>query len=326
MTAPVPHAHPTQRLMTRRRLLHAGMMAGASSSLLAGRALAEGPARSPQNITFRLVLPGVFRDGPPLSFTLSGREVYQGGALQVRANYRPPATAILLGRHYTLSDEVVGSVGFVSVATGDPAGPANVTVQITKPDGEPEYSTIPITILATDWTVDYITLPPGSGDILDNPDLIVAEVQHLARVYSGVVPKLWVGRFISPAPTAPISGYFGEQRSFNGGPVGGHHGGTDFGVTEGTPIIATNRGVVVLAEKLYVRGNMVIIDHGGGVFSGYAHLSKIAVTAGQPIGKGEYLGDSGATGFVAGAHLHWEMSVGGVLVDGLRWLDLSQGF
>ena len=82
----------------------------------------------------------------------------------------------------------------------------------------------------------------------------------------------------------------------------------------------------MLAEELAVRGNMVIIDHGGGVFSGYAHLSALHVTAGQTVTGGDVIGLVGTTGLSTGPHLHWEMAVAGVLVDGLRWLDGTQGY
>ena len=123
-----------------------------------------------------------------------------------------------------------------------------------------------------------------------------------------------------------LSGRFGEQRSFNGGPVGGHHGGTDYAADEGTPVIATSGGRVVVARQLAVRGNMVIIDHGGGVLSGYAHLSTFAVAEGQLVDAGQVIAFVGSTGLSTGAHLHWEMSVHGILVDALRFIDGSNGF
>lgn len=317
------------RRVSRRGLLRAGAITAAALPVLgAGRVLADEKTVARQS-AFRLVMPGLWKDGPALSVSVSTRQVYQGGAVMLRANYRPPVLARFMGRTYVLSDDVNGSVGFIGVGTDDPSGPANVTVEIVLVNGEPDYATIPLTVLPTQWTVDYINLPPdpgGPGDILNNPELITAELVRLQGIYSGVFPKLWSGTWVSPVPGAPVTGYFGEQRSFNGGPVGGHHGGTDYGVFEGTPVYSTNRGVVVLSEELYVRGNMVIVNHGGGVFSGYAHMSERAVAVGDPVERGQYLGDSGATGLVAGAHLHWEMAVGGVLVDGLRWLDGTQGF
>ena len=123
-----------------------------------------------------------------------------------------------------------------------------------------------------------------------------------------------------------VSGYFGEQRSFNGGPVQGHHGGTDLGYAAGTPVSATNDGIIVLAERVRVRGYCVVIDHGGGVFSLYGHQQSLNVVAGQTISQGDIVGFVGSTGLSTGPHLHWELAVAGVLVDGLRWLDGSQHF
>jgi murein DD-endopeptidase MepM/ murein hydrolase activator NlpD len=74
------------------------------------------------------------------------------------------------------------------------------------------------------------------------------------------------------------------------------------------------------------RGNMVVLDHGGGVFSLYGHMDSISVVEGQVLAGGAEVGRVGSTGLSTGPHLHWEMSVSGVLVDGLRWLDGTQGF
>ena len=123
-----------------------------------------------------------------------------------------------------------------------------------------------------------------------------------------------------------MSSQFGEHRAFNDGPTTTHHGGTDFGAPEGTPVTASNSGRVALARQLAVRGNMVIIDHGGGVLSGYAHLSAFAVAEGQLVEKGQLIAYVGDSGLSTAPHLHWEISVHGVLVDPLRFLDGRNGF
>jgi murein DD-endopeptidase MepM/ murein hydrolase activator NlpD len=137
--------------------------------------------------------------------------------------------------------------------------------------------------------------------------------------------KLWDGPWQLPVQGA-VTARYGEQRSVNGGPPSGHHGGTDFGAEEGTPVFATNAGRVVLARELKVRGSMVIIDHGGGLFSGYGHLSAIHVREGQAVAAGEHIADVGNTGLSTGAHLHWEMASQGVFLDALRFADGSNGF
>jgi murein DD-endopeptidase MepM/ murein hydrolase activator NlpD len=80
---------------------------------------------------------------------------------------------------------------------------------------------------------------------------------------------------------------------------------------------------VVLAEKLNVRGNAVLIDHGLGVFSGYWHQSKLVVQVGQTVKRGDLIGYVGDTGLVTGAHLHWEMRVGGIAVDPMQWTQMA---
>ena len=92
-----------------------------------------------------------------------------------------------------------------------------------------------------------------------------------------------------------------------------------FRVVTNTPIYAPADGRVVLADELAVRGSAVLIDHGMGVFSGYWHQSGLAVEAGQMVQRGDLIGYVGDTGLVTGAHLHWEMRVGGIAVDPMQW-------
>ena len=84
-------------------------------------------------------------------------------------------------------------------------------------------------------------------------------------------------------------------------------------------VLAPITGTVVLAEPLQVRGQVVILDHGLGVFTGFWHLSRIDVAEGQLVGRGEVIGLVGNTGLSTGPHLHWEMRVLGVPVDPLQW-------
>jgi murein DD-endopeptidase MepM/ murein hydrolase activator NlpD len=141
-----------------------------------------------------------------------------------------------------------------------------------------------------------------------------------------VTPRKWEPGWSRPLDELVVTGYFGEQRSFNGGPVQGHHSGTDLGAGAGTPIHATNAGTVVLSGLYLYRGNLVVVDHGSGIFSLYGHMSERAVTEGAAVTKEQVLGYVGSTGLSTGPHLHWELAVAGVIVDGLRWLDGTQGF
>ena len=120
------------------------------------------------------------------------------------------------------------------------------------------------------------------------------------------------------AYTVPIPGgtgrNFGERRVFNGQPRS-PHSGADLRAKTGTPVHATNRGRVALAKSLFFSGNTVILDHGLGVYSLYAHLSRLDVKKGDTVDNGEVVGLVGATGRVTGPHLHWAIRAQGARID-----------
>ena len=99
------------------------------------------------------------------------------------------------------------------------------------------------------------------------------------------------------------------------------HLGFDLASTQQAPVTAANRGVVVHAAYLGIYGNCVIVDHGLGVQSLYAHLSTMDVKDGDAVEKGQTLGRSGTTGLAGGDHLHFTMLVGGVQVNPVEWWD-----
>ena len=99
------------------------------------------------------------------------------------------------------------------------------------------------------------------------------------------------------------------------------HLGFDLASFTGTPIVAANRGIVVFADELGIYGNCVIIDHGMGVQSLYAHLSSMDVKPGQTVEKEQQLGRSGMTGLAGGDHLHFTMLVNGKMVNPVEWWD-----
>jgi len=176
-----------------------------------------------------------------------------------------------------------------------------------------------VLVTAGDYATDYITLPPDKLALLD-PELVRQEQERLAAVFGVYRPeKLWSGLLQAPLKDLRLTSPFGSRRSYNGGPANSYHAGTDFGAAQGTPVYAPASGVVVLAEALAVRGNAVILDHGLGVFSGYWHLSGIAVDVGLPVAPGSLLGYVGTTGLSTGSHLHWELRVGEVPVDPMQW-------
>jgi murein DD-endopeptidase MepM/ murein hydrolase activator NlpD len=128
-----------------------------------------------------------------------------------------------------------------------------------------------------------------------------AAAKKRAFASSGSQP-LWSGSFAAPV-TSRVFDNFGDNRIFNGKKVSIHRG-SDFPARPGTPVHALNAGRVVLAQRMFLEGNCVIIDHGNQLFSIYMHFSRLQVKAGEMVKKGQLLGLSGATGRVTGPHLH----------------------
>ena len=121
----------------------------------------------------------------------------------------------------------------------------------------------------------------------------------------------WRDGFILPVE-GRISGEFGNQRVFNGIPKS-PHSGTDIAAPEGTPIKAAGNGKVILNGKDYFyTGNMVIIDHGQGLQTIYAHMKESKVKVGDEVKKGQIIGLVGHTGRATGPHLHWGASLNNV--------------
>jgi murein DD-endopeptidase MepM/ murein hydrolase activator NlpD len=115
--------------------------------------------------------------------------------------------------------------------------------------------------------------------------------------------------------TGRISGVYGSQRILNGEPRSPHKG-VDVVAPAGTPVGAMASGIVSLAESnMYFTGGTVMIDHGHGVHSIYAHLAEVKVAVGQEVGRGEVLGTVGATGRATGPHLHWGVYWFGEAID-----------
>ncbi len=133
--------------------------------------------------------------------------------------------------------------------------------------------------------------------------------------------RYWKGPFIWPVNSKVLSP-FGLRRFFNGQPRS-PHSGVDLRAAEGTPIMAPNNGRVVLALESYLAGNTLVIDHGGGLFTLYAHLSKFMVKKGEMVKKGKVIGLAGATGRVTGPHLHWGVSLLGTRVDPQAFMEVA---
>jgi murein DD-endopeptidase MepM/ murein hydrolase activator NlpD len=145
---------------------------------------------------------------------------------------------------------------------------------------------------------------------------IEEEAARLGRLWrSSSATRLWSDAFIRPVPQ-PANSRFGSRSILNGQPRS-PHGGADFASPAGTPVRAPNDGQVLLAGDLYYTGGTVMVDHGMGLISLFAHLSRVDVAEGERVERGAVVGAVGATGRVTGPHLHWTLRANGARVDPL---------
>jgi murein DD-endopeptidase MepM/ murein hydrolase activator NlpD len=148
------------------------------------------------------------------------------------------------------------------------------------------------------------------------------ERQKLRDIFDHLTPeRLWEGGFRIPLDGVTTGSNFGRRRILNGNP-GSPHGGVDLPGATGTPVHATQRGRVVLAEELFFSGNTVVLDHGLGIYTFYGHLSEIDARVGHTLEAGAVLGKVGATGRVTGPHLHWGLTVERARVNPLLLVKL----
>lgn len=143
-----------------------------------------------------------------------------------------------------------------------------------------------------------------------------------ARADATDLPR-WSQPFVLPIEGRGTSGFARPRRYAAGGPVS-FHLGEDIAAPTGTPIRATNDGLVSLAGHYPIKGGLTIVDHGAGVTSRYYHQSAIHVEAGDVVVRGQTIGDVGSTGLSTGPHLHWEMRVDGEPTDPLAWVERSR--
>lgn len=128
----------------------------------------------------------------------------------------------------------------------------------------------------------------------------------------------FIQNYIAPVK-GPITSTFGLKRVYNGIPKAPHTA-LDIAAKSGTPVVAVADGQVINLHHRFFTGNTIIIDHGQGVMSLYAHLSAFKVKNGETVKQGQVIGLVGKTGRVTGAHLHWGMFLNQTAVDPLLFV------
>ncbi len=176
-----------------------------------------------------------------------------------------------------------------------------------------------VAIADSNYPSQSITVPEELEYLLE-PSIRSDEDAFLSTIYGNYSEeRQWDDLFQVPVTETMVTAPYGGGRSYNEGPVTIFHSGTDFNGDVGTPILAPAGGTVVLNDELELRGNTVILDHGWGVMTGYYHLSESFVELGEQVETGQPIGLGGSTGLSTGPHLHWELRIMDVPVDGMRW-------
>src|SRR5215470_17303336 len=175
----------------------------------------------------------------------------------------------------------------------------------------------------------HLAAPPTADTMLDTflkengelRQLNAKRIEELARKTSPT--RLWDGPFVQLG-NSKVEAAFADHRTYiyKGKEVDHQvHLGFDLAVTSRVPIVAANAGTVLNASWLGIYGNCVIIDHGMGVQSLYAHLMSFDVKVGDRVTRGQTIGRSGMTGMAGGDHLHFTMLVDGRMVNPVEWWD-----
>jgi murein DD-endopeptidase MepM/ murein hydrolase activator NlpD len=185
------------------------------------------------------------------------------------------------------------------------------TVVLALPLATPTYATERLRVAPK-----YVELDSATQARVDRE---VSEARAIGRT-AHETGRLWTGRFATPRP-GRVTSRFGTAREFNG-EVTSRHFGTDFAGKTGEPVRAAGRGVVALVADFYLAGHAVYLNHGGGLVTGYFHLSRVDVAAGDTVARGQVIGGVGRSGRATGPHLHWIARYGAITVDPLSLLEL----
>jgi murein DD-endopeptidase MepM/ murein hydrolase activator NlpD len=209
-------------------------------------------------------------------------------------------------------------IGFAPIPLGTVTGVYPMTITVTDLTGVGAL-TFNVQVNAGGYGAQYVTLPENKLELL-TPAVEQNEMDLLRRItgtYS--LERFFGGPMGLPAAAAMYSA-FGAKRAYNGGDFDRYHSGADFAGAPGTPVIAPAPGRVVLADALNIRGTTVVLDHGWGVYTLYAHMNERYVGLGEFVQVGQALGTIGSTGRATGAHLHWEVWIRGIPVDPMQWV------
>lgn len=263
---------------------------------------------------------------PQLLVSIAPDLLTQGEALSITVESEEASgvAATIGARSWNLIETEPGLWwGVIAIPRDADTGSTDVVIDLYGPAGSWLRSiSSQIIVLASAAPFEEVIL--GGTGITADP----AEIQrdHDVRFVDNVSvsgPARWQGPWLVPAQ-GEVTGVFGSKRSYDGVPSDGWHHGHDIAADHGDPIVAPAPGTVAWTGELVIHGIGVLVDHGAGVYSGYWHMSLVAVREGMEVASGDWLGNIGTTGLSTGPHLHWEVIIQGIDVDPVQWLGENQ--
>jgi murein DD-endopeptidase MepM/ murein hydrolase activator NlpD len=266
---------------------------------------------------------------PALSLTVTPTNLIpaQAGYAYVGGGYPLQVSITLDGAPLDVFWTGEGYLAMFAFGFDEPPGEHALAVKAHDPATGVSLDTVTtLTVLDFTYPLEQVALPYRLIPLLD-PALNQGELDRLSAVFAARTrPAQWDWPYALPIPLGVVTSRFGGDRVYNGGMLSAHHTGVDFRRAIGEPVHATADGRVALVDFFDVRGNVVIIDHGYGAFSLYAHLSGFYVQPGEFVRQGQIIAAAGGTGRSNGPHLHFEVIVNGIPVDPIRWLALNPDF
>jgi murein DD-endopeptidase MepM/ murein hydrolase activator NlpD len=240
-----------------------------------------------------------------LTVTASSKAPVQGGIVSLTvASDAPLASLVLVDgeKRVPLERDAAGRVfrGLFGVDLDAKPGAREITLESGEGDARLAWR---VRVLKGSFRVQKLTVDPKFVEVPpEEQERVKADAARVNAAYRSAEPGRRWSSFARPV--AAEGGNFGSRRVYNGATTG-FHAGLDMAAPKGAPVAAAADGRVALAGDLYFSGGTVLLDHGGGLFTQYMHLSRIDVRDGDVVTKGTIVGLVGATGRVTGPHLHW---------------------
>ncbi len=245
----------------------------------------------------------------PESFTISKETVKQGDMLVVTALHVNDFSKLTVEQNivpnfkWFVTDS--GVRGYLPTSYATEIGIH--TIRFTNTETGIETS-VDIDVVSRDFKVQRLVVDAGveASTRTDEAYEEYRNVFNPARTVSNE-QRYYTEPFVLPTK-GRLNTEFGESRTVNGAPTSYRHNGIDIGAKRYVDVVATNAGKIVLARKLILTGNTIVIDHGEGLFSVYEHLDSLAVAEGDIVTQSQYIAEVGSTGFSTGPHLHFMIS------------------